>query len=86
MKFLLLIASAAILFSCSKDRVNPVKCAKEIQDISKAAGDFSDNPTEATCNAYASALVNYVNACSRESSFDESYEAIFDSLDCSDYN
>lgn len=81
-RYLLIGAFALIVFNSCKDRVNPLKCAKEIQDVSAAATNYNENPNQTTCNAYAAALSSYINACSREDDFNSNYEDIYESLDC----
>lgn len=81
-KYVFICVLALVSYSSCKDRVNPVKCVKELQDVSKAAADYNNNQNQATCNAYAAALSSYINACSREDDFNSNYEDIYASLDC----
>jgi len=72
-------ALAVFITSCSED--NPVSCAAKLTEVTSASLDFSSNPTTTTCEAYKTALQDYINC---DGVVDKQYyQTELDNLDCS---
>lgn len=78
------------LNSCKKDVLNPTgigtNCANAADDISAVVNAFISNPSASTCEAYKSALLDYVNSCAAYAYYDASYEDAIEGMDCSQYD
>lgn len=78
------------LNSCKKDVLNPTgigtNCANAADDISAAVNAFTSNPSSSTCEAYKSAMLDYVNSCAGYAYYTASYEDIIEGMDCSQYD
>jgi hypothetical protein len=79
---LTLILISTLTISCKKDKDDTedlgTRCETLIQAYTDAAVAFSSEQSVSNCEAYKTALLNYVQGC------DASVEASIEQLDCSE--
>jgi hypothetical protein len=80
-----MLVLACMLFlinGCSKAK-DSVDCSSLSQAVATAASTYSANLTPANCNAYKTAIQNYINGCSVITSAErESLNASLAALNC----
>jgi len=77
-----LVVTLSIGVGCKKD--SPVDCAAQVNKVTAAQTAYATNDSKANCDAYKSALQDYLNGCgsSLGSSERASFQSIVDDMTC----
>ena len=75
-RLLIILLIVVVLGGCVKS--NPINCSKRLDALTKAADQYSQDPTKENCKLYYQALKDYINsnACAGDV-FYKSYQKEF---------
>ncbi len=75
-----LFTTAILTSSCSED--NPISCATKLADVLDAQTDYNSDQSDANCNAYKSALEDYIDCDGITSTNKTLYQTALENLPC----
>jgi len=76
----LFAAGTLFVTSCKDD--NPVSCTQKLADVIDASSDYSLDPSTANCEAYKSALQDYINCDGLNAVDKTAYQTTLEALPC----